>query len=64
MCITCWTIFMPLNSPCTYYELRWQITFWLKDESTLHPLKIVVTKTKKLHLGFFSTCGHHIWVRS
>jgi hypothetical protein len=44
-----------------FYELPLQITFWLKGEGTLHPLKIVVTKTKKLHFfSFFSTCGHHI----
>jgi hypothetical protein len=64
MCKTCWISFMPFNSPCTYNELPWQITFWLKGESTLHPLDIVVTKTKKLHLVFLSTCGHHIWVCS
>jgi hypothetical protein len=56
MCTTCWTIFMHLNSPCTYYELPWQITFWLKGETTLHPLKIVVTKTKNLHFFF-----QHMW---
>jgi len=29
-------------------------------ESTLHPQKIVVTKTQFLHLVFLNTCGHHI----
>jgi hypothetical protein len=32
----------------------------LKGENTLHPPKIVVTKTKILHLIFFCKCGHHI----
>jgi hypothetical protein len=29
-------------------------------ESTLHPPKIVVTKTNFLHLVLLGTCGHHI----
>jgi hypothetical protein len=29
-------------------------------ENTLHLPKIVVTKTKILHLVFFGSCGHHI----
>jgi hypothetical protein len=29
-------------------------------ESTLCPPKIVVTKIKKIALGFFGTCGRHI----
>ncbi len=33
---------------------------WFKGETTLRPSKIVVTKTKKLHLVFLGTCGDHI----
>ncbi len=32
---------------------------WYEAENTLHPQKLV-TKTKKLHLVFLGTCGHHI----
>ncbi len=38
----------------------WKLICWKKGESTLCPLKIVVTKIKILHLVFLGTYRHHI----